>query len=178
MDTLFTIAVPRLAADDARWIEQFRAVHDRAAAAPVPPHFTLLFGCDAVPEAGYVTHVEAVVARHRAFRFACRHAMVFPGPADSYVYLVPDEGLSALARLRDDLSNGVMEPHVRRDLPFIPHITIASGQAPQRAHALCRELNASGLAVAGRVDALAVGALRAGVFVERAIVPLCGDCDA
>src|SRR6202008_3532075 len=71
MRKLYTVAFPRLNDADARFIPGIRARHDRQARM-LGPHFTLLFGCDAVDEATYIEHVRAVAASTAAVRFECR----------------------------------------------------------------------------------------------------------
>ena len=155
--TLFTLAYPGLSADDQTRLEAFRRDHDPNCSV-VRAHFTMVFGCNAVAEGAYLDHVRQVCRQGRPIQFTCRFAML--GADDeaerAYVFLVPDEGFSGIARLHAALYRGVLRERLRLDLPYIPHITL--GASPDRASAKqwCDDLNESGLEIHGAINTLAV----------------------
>jgi hypothetical protein len=157
---LFTLAYPALGAADARLIESFRRRHDLRYG-NVEAHFTMVFGCAAIPRPAYLGHVEAVSRGRAALQFTCRYAMLSAGHDDdcAYVCLVPDEGYSALSLLHDALYQGALGPHLRLEIPYVPHITIGMEQDRRVAKDLCTALNGAGIVVQGRVEALTVAAL-------------------
>lgn len=167
MRTLYTIAPLVIADADRAVIDAFRTRHDPQAAI-VEPHFTLVFACAALAEDDYLAHVRAVAAASPPIGFSCRYAMLGAddGNADGYVFLVPDEGHAALSHLHDRLYAGLLAPVLRLELPFTPHVTIGRLRERAQAKALCDELNAGALRIDGRVDALVVGTVEAGRFVE------------
>lgn len=176
-ERLYAIAPLAIAPHDRAFVDEFRARHDPQASL-VEPHFTLVFGCSAVPQGDFLAHVRAIAREARPIDFACRYAMLGTDvdTADGYVFLVPDAGHAALSRLHDRLYTGPLAPYLRLDQPFTPHVTL--GRCPARAQAkrLCDELNAGALQVAGRVEALQVGRVANGRFevVERfALEPWC-----
>lgn len=173
MRPLHTLAPLAISPADRAFLDDFRARHDPHAGV-VEPHFTLVFACAAVAADDYLAHVGAVAAACASIAFSCRYAMLGADEqrADGYVFLVPDEGHGALSRLHDRLYTGPLAPHLRLDLPFTPHVTI--GRCAERAHAkrLCDELNARPLRIDGRVEALAVGGVEGGRFVECTRFPL------
>jgi 2'-5' RNA ligase len=73
-----------------------------------------------------------------------------------YVFLVPDEGFSDLALLHDALYTRVLVPHLRLDLPYVPHVGIATLKDSRRCKELADELNAKRLRIGGRVDEISV----------------------
>ncbi|MDH3207790.1 MAG: 2'-5' RNA ligase family protein [Gemmatimonadota bacterium] len=161
--TLYTLGYPELSQPDAEFIEAFRREHDLPYRDVVAAHFTLLFGCGDVALSDYTSHVEQVAAGFPPVSFNCRYAMLGSGAdADrdtAYVFLVPDEGYAALSLLHDALYRGLMEPFLRLDVPFIPHITIGTLRDRAEAKSLCDELNERGLSIQGRVANLTVGEL-------------------
>ncbi len=169
---LFTLAYPTWSAADSERIEAFRLRHDPNFA-QVRAHFTMVFGCEAVPEPAYVEHVREVCRSAHPFTFRCRYALL--GADDeverAYVFLVPDEGFSAVARLHDALYRGVLGERLRLDLPYIPHLTIGASADRAQAKRWCDELNAEGLDVGGTVDAVTV-TVRDGSMLELATVKL------
>jgi 2'-5' RNA ligase len=162
--TLYTLAYPMFSEADMSFIEHFRQEHDARHRDVVAPHVTLAFGCNAVAEVEYLPHVEAVAQGNLSINFSCRYAMLGADDQDqiAYVFLVPDEGYSKLSLLHDRLYTGTLSPHLRLDVPFIPHITIGSLADRPAAKQLCDELNERGVGMIGSVNALTVAALENG----------------
>ena len=79
--------------------------------------------------------------------------------AASHVFLVPDEGSSAVVALHSSLNSGPLAPIARPDIPFTPHVTVAALEDPEQAAAVADELNARGVAIAGTIFAIDVLAL-------------------
>lgn len=161
--TLCTLAYPVLSREDAQRIESFRREHDPHCDV-VDAHFTMVFGCSAVPEEAYVAHIEALSGSSQPVRFTCRYAML--GADDearrAYVFLVPDEGYSGLSRLHDALYGGPLAECLRLDIPFVPHITIGASDDRAAAKRLCDDLNRRGLFIDGVINALTVATLEEG----------------
>jgi 2'-5' RNA ligase len=153
--TLLVIAYPDLSPDDRARIEQIRAEnHPRAAV--INAHFTLVFPTTLLSIDACAREISEVTRGVESISFVLRCAIPFPdteaGATD--VFLVPDEGFAALARLADLLYRGALAPVRRRDLPMIPHLTVARFGNPHDAAALADELNATDLAIQGRISAI------------------------
>lgn len=176
MSTLFTLAYPALGESDRAFVERFRGMHDLRHRNAVAPHFTLVFGCGTVAEGEYMQHVAEVAARTSAIRFSCRYAMLGADDQDetAYVFLVPDAGYSKLSLLHDQLYRGPLEPHLRLDIPYIPHITIGTLTERHHARELCDKLNRRGVHIDGHIASLSVSALENGKIHDRACFPLRG----
>lgn len=43
------------------------------------------------------------------------------------MFVVPDEGREPIVRLHHELYAGVLRPHLREDVGYVPHVTIAAG---------------------------------------------------
>jgi 2'-5' RNA ligase len=170
---LYTIACPQVDASAKAFIDGLRRQHDPQVDT-VAPHFTLVFGCTALPQADYLAHVAAVASHVRPIHFHCRHATLHAGGPDgmAHVFLVPDEGHSAIALLHDRLYTGVLAAHLRLDIPYVPHITVAATRDVAAAKALCDALNERGIDIAGQLQHLTVGALRHGRLQAIAQPPL------
>jgi len=171
MRKLYTVAFPSLSETDARFIAGIRAKHDRQVSV-LGPHFTLLYGCDRVDEAGYVDHVRAIAASTMAFQFACLETEPDQDEGRGVVYLVPELGRMDLVTLHDQLYTGPMAPYLRKGKRFVAHITLGHAGDLDEAAALCDELNADGVDIAGSIDALVVGCVEHGRFVELARIAL------
>jgi hypothetical protein len=68
--------------------------------------------------------------------------------------------------MHDRLYTGMLSEHLRLDLEYTPHMTIGISSIRQEAKALCDNLNAQGLSIAGRIETLTVAAL-AGDTIEN-----------
>jgi hypothetical protein len=171
MRKLYTVAFPSLSETDARFIAEIRARHDRQVTV-LGPHFTLLYGCDRVDESTYVDHVRAVAASTMAFQFACLETEPDEDEGRGYVYLVPELGRMDIITLHDQLYAGPMAPFLRKNKRFVAHMTIGHAVNLDEAASLCDELNVDGVDIAGSIDALVVGTLELGRFVELARIAL------
>jgi len=153
--TMLVVAYPELSEADRTRIEQVREQnHSRAAA--ISAHFTLVFPTTLLSLDAFVSEVVACARGIEQISFVLRCAIPFPdaeaGATD--VFLVPEEGFAALARLAGQLYRGALAPARRHDLPMIPHLTVARFTNPYDALALAEEINATGLAISGRISAL------------------------
>jgi 2'-5' RNA ligase len=176
MPPLYTLAYPLLSQADKAFIDSYRSEHDAAFRDVVAPHFTMLFGCNQIAESQYKEHVRSVAARSKPVSFVCRYAMVCNdvSNANFYVFLVPDEGNGALSLLHDELYRGPLAPFLRLDVPYVPHIAVATSQDSQHIKNLCDSLNSRGLCIAGTVDALTMSSLIDGKIRDDHVLPLLG----
>ncbi len=160
---LYTVAYIDVSPSAGALISDFRVEHDPHVNV-VGPHFTMVFGCKAVPEAEYNAHIAVVARSTKQIRFHCRYAMLGADDIDetAYVFLVPDEGNSSISLLHDRLYTGPLAEHLRLEFPYIPHITVASTQDWKLAKSLCDRLNSAGVDVQGTLRALTVGVLKDG----------------
>jgi 2'-5' RNA ligase len=69
-----------------------------------------------------------VTTRHAPITFVIRSTIAVPDVVHggAHVFAVPNEGRDQIARLHDELYAGVLQPHLREDTAFVPHITIAA----------------------------------------------------
>lgn len=158
---LYTLAYPTISTEDERSIEAFRGCHDLPYVDVVKAHFTLVFGVDAIEYDCFRRHVEGVASTCSSIEFRCRYAMLVKDHEQEiyHIFLIPDEGNSEILRIHDKLYQGPLKPHLRLDIPFIPHITIATLTDPADAKQLCNELNENGVSIAGSIDRLTISLL-------------------
>ena len=79
-----------------------------------------------------------------------------PRSDDCQLFLVPDEGFSELALLHDALYTGVLASKLTLEIPYVPHIGIATLEDPTRCKELADALNGQGLNIAGTIDEISV----------------------
>ena len=103
-------------------IEAFRRRHDPMAAF-IPAHVTLVFPFPAsLSRLQLETHVRRVVGRWPPVPVTFRAVRM---QANEFVFLMASRGAAALTEMHDRLYTRSFAPHLRRDLAYEPHITIA-----------------------------------------------------
>lgn len=117
----FAVAwLPRF--DGIERIEAFRRRHDPAASL-IPAHLSLVFPFGTSHTRLQVeTHVRRVVSRWPPIPVVFRHLRMH---ANEFVFLSAARGAAAICALHDRLYTRSFLPHLRRDLPYEPHITLA-----------------------------------------------------
>jgi 2'-5' RNA ligase len=146
------VAIPLFDADDRNWIESIRAKHDPEAKR-IAAHFTLVFPA-VLPLRATESHVTRVAHATEPIRFVLRRATVAPDAVGSggHVFLIPEDGRDAIAGLHERLYEGALQPHLRRNTSFTPHISVAAGTSLEPLHMLAGELNAKNLSIRGSIS--------------------------
>ena len=156
--SLLALCYPKLAPEDQRFIAEFRARYDLPYRDVVQPHFTMVFQVRDLAEPVFSERVARVAANSAAIRFVCRYAMLHSDASsdDYYVFLVPDEGFSGFARLHDALYTEALASKLRLDIPYVPHIGVATLKEAAHCKRLADELNDGHLAIEGTVENISV----------------------
>jgi 2'-5' RNA ligase len=156
--SLLALCYPKLSPEDQRFVDEFRDRHDHAYRNVVKPHFTMVFQVHDVSATVFTEHVERVADASSSIRFVCRYAMLHNDVSsdDFYVFLVPDEGFSELALLHDALYSNVLRSKLRLDVPYVPHIAIATLKEAPRGKELADDLNRGRLSIGGEIKAISV----------------------
>lgn len=103
-------------------IEAFRARHDPMARL-IPAHLTLVFPFPtSLTRLQVETHARRVVSRFPAIPVSFK--AVRPC-ASEFLFLMASRGAASVTELHDRLYTRALAPHLRRDLEYQPHITLA-----------------------------------------------------
>ena len=156
---LYSLCYPTLSIEDDALIQSFRENYDLPFIDVASHHFTIAFGLSEIDSGDYINHVRRIAENTKRIRFSCRYAMPCNNDFnDNYhVFLVPDEGFSEIALLHDKIYTGLLEAYLRLDIPYIPHITVATTPDSQKVKMLCAELNATDLEIAGSLEGITIG---------------------
>lgn len=159
----FVLAYPRLSPADHTWIEAYRAAHEPRFDRLPPAHFTLVFGVDDMAEDKFVEEIERRLAGASKIAFELTAATVNHDHTGERfnLFLVPKQGHAEIIELHDALYAGALARHLRRDIDYIPHITIGGGEGPD-CQRQADALNASGVALRGTLDAVDIVRYEAG----------------
>jgi 2'-5' RNA ligase len=139
---LAVVAYPKLDEADRVRIESFRTTHDPQAAR-LAAHFTFVF-----PVVADLIELEdeiALVAKSTppiSFTIRAARAVRDALTTESHVFLIPEEGSADITMLHDRLYSGVLRPHLRSDIRFVPHLTVAAVSSLEAAETLAKDLDA------------------------------------
>ncbi|PYQ06206.1 MAG: hypothetical protein DMF82_06935 [Acidobacteria bacterium] len=154
MTKLAVVAYPLLGDVDRQWIDSTRIKHDPQVRL-IAAHFTLVFPVDFDADAA-TAHVRSVVGAAAPISFVIKHARAVrdqPG-AGGHVFLVPDDGYPELVALHDRLYDGPFRQYLRREVPYVPHITVAAHAVFERCVAIAQELLADARFPEGRIESI------------------------
>jgi 2'-5' RNA ligase len=106
---------------DIRRINQFRRKYDPQVEL-IEPHITVVFPVsESIGEDNLVHHFESVLGNWQGFPI---HILECQISSDDYVFLLIKEGNADIIRLHDELYTGVLAGYLRKDIPFVPHLTL------------------------------------------------------
>jgi 2'-5' RNA ligase len=139
-------------------IEEFRRRHDPAAPF-IAAHLSLVFPFPSAHSPLQLeTHVQRVVSRWPPVAVSFRRVRMH---ANEFLFLMAAHGAASVTALHDKLYTRSFQPHLRRELPYEPHITIARHPDLARLEAAREEaeeaLGGEFAAVMREVTLLAVG---------------------
>ena len=155
MARIAVVSYPALDSAALHWIESIRSQHDPQAAR-IPPHFTLVFPVDAPLDV--TGEIARVTTRHAPITFVIRSTIAMPDVVHggAHVFAVPTEGRDQIARLHAELYSGVLRPHLREDIAFVPHITIAAHEDVGWCEAYAERLSGTLQPVRGVIESVTV----------------------
>ena len=117
-------------------VEALRARHDPAAR-HIPAHVSLVFPFGtALTPLQLETHVRRIASGWPTIPVTFRAVRPY---ANEFVFLMAARGAESIAGLHDRLYTRSFLPHLRRDLPYEPHITIARDASLPRLEAALAE---------------------------------------
>jgi 2'-5' RNA ligase len=152
------LAYPNIDPNDRELIYDFRRLHDAKYVDVVDVHWTVIFpgSTKEFDLSALHDHISSVASNVSPIEFICRYALVYDDDSndDYYIFLVPDEGFSQISLLHDALYSGMMRPYLRLDIPYVPHIGIATSTDKDHLYRLATEWNSRGKAIRGRIDSL------------------------
>lgn len=157
MLSLQVIAYPQLNDADVQRIQDCRRLHNRLYHV-IAPHFTLVFAVNDISREDFIAEVKKQLQGATAIYFTIRCAIVVPDAISGWydAMLVPDEGFSVIQQLHDRLYSGLLAPHLRLDIPYIPHMSIADKADAQEVKQICDEWNNINCEIKGRISELEI----------------------
>jgi hypothetical protein len=155
---LLVLAYPQIEKKDYDWIQSVRAKHDQRYFHIVEPHFTIVFPVLNVEEDEFIRHIKKVTKQFKEFYFVLRCAQIVKDSFSDYTdgFLIPEEGYRIFVKLHDALYTDILEQNLRLDIPFIPHVGIASNIDPRICKSIADDINNTGIEIIGAVSRVSV----------------------
>ncbi len=150
-------AYPSMSPADNNWIQNIRKVHDEQFTL-IEPHFTIVFPTSKLSGTEMLKHVESLDLDTKPFSFSLSKAVTEENTFQKsfQIHLVADEPIPELVKLHDVLYLGGLESEHRKDLLYVPHITIAGSKDQNTMQKLASELNDSRFDIAGSINEITV----------------------
>jgi len=102
-------------------INQFRRKHDPQFEL-IEPHITLMFPVqESVGEEKLVFHLASVLRNWHSFPIHLQGCQI---SSDDHLFLLIQDGKIDTIRLHDEIYTGILADYWRKDIPFIPHLTL------------------------------------------------------
>jgi hypothetical protein len=146
---LLAITYPTIAATHYQWIQKIRRQHDTRYYHVVDPHFTLIFPTFDLEPLLLREHVRSQSQGQASIAISLCCAIVVKDQLSDYTqtFLVPDQGFGALVKLHDKLYTGILADQLRLDIPYIPHIGVATSLDSTLCKAVADEINSRNLTI-------------------------------
>lgn len=153
---LAAICIPRFPEAAASWLQWLRSKYDAKYVRLVPPHVTLVFPTDLLPEARFVAHVVSCSrgANGGTVGFTSAREFADMSANTHLVYLLPSFGAELFVRLHEKLYSGPLGPLSRAGVEYVPHITLGRFASADAAAAVAAEINGASRPIAGEVEAV------------------------
>jgi len=151
------LAYPLLSQTDYELIQDFRREHDSQFII-AGPHFTFVFPLDGMPPNDFLKEIKNRATGTTKIQFDLRCVVVSKDAFSKRynLFLVPEEGYSKIIRLHDQLYGGILFPHLRHDIDFIPHITIGHSDDPVLCKKMAADWNRKDFSITGIISSLQV----------------------
>jgi hypothetical protein len=155
---LLVVSYPSISDNDRQWIQDIRKQHDTLYYDVVAPHFTLVFPTFDVDRQFFSEHIRCEARGQRPIAIELRSAIVVKDVLSDYThtFLVPDQGFGEIVKLHDRFYSGLLADKLRLDIPYIPHIGVATSLDPMVCKRVADEINGQDLRISGSLRILDV----------------------
>ncbi len=158
---LAAIGYPELSQPDFEWIQTIRAQYDVDDYNLIKPHFTFVFPYSDIEKKNFLRHMDKCVGGIKSIRFIINRVIINADVSGRkwYLFLIPEDGYNEIVNLHDTLYTGLLSGKLRRDIPYIPHITTGVFNGEQECDKVSDKLNREKLSIKGQISAIDVVSL-------------------
>jgi 2'-5' RNA ligase len=155
--SLLLLAFPIFNANDYDWIQSYRKENDELYFNVVKPHFTIVFPVEDKSQKEFVEEVESQINHLKKIPFELTTAEAHKDLLSDYYYefLLPKKGYREIVAMHDQLYTNSFRAH-RKDIPYIPHITIGNSREKTKCENAVIELNHTSFSISGLISELSI----------------------
>ena len=152
--SLIVISCPKINKKDFEWIQSIRKKHDELYFDIIEPHFTFVFPTKSTLEKQLISHVKDILNKQSEIKFNLGETIINKDAFNSYyhLFLIPNKGSDEIIKLHDLLYTKILEPELRKDIPFIPHLGIANNKNKNECLKLKKELSKNKISINGKIN--------------------------
>lgn len=151
------VAYPKLAKKDFNWIQSIRADHDELYYNVIDPHYTIVFPIfNQINEKDLILHVREKAKTFKPINFTLNKTILNKDAFNEYWHglVIPEKGYDDIVRLHDEIYAGLLKPELRFDIPYIPHIGIASSKDKDKIQKVVEGFNQQNINIQGTINTL------------------------
>jgi len=148
---------PKIDSVDYDFIQNIRLEHDKQYSM-ADPHFTVVFPTQEPTESWLINHTTEKFKNIKMFSLLLTKATVQHNQFSNQfeVFLLPDEIDRNIARLHDLLYEGELASELRTDIPYVPHITVASNDSRDEMEKLATSISQKSLSIECIIDEVTI----------------------
>jgi 2'-5' RNA ligase len=170
---LVVITYPKLSSGDRAHIDALRAEHDPHRVNMVGPHLTLVYPTAVLEADALSQHTRSCAKGFAPITLHLDRVEVVEDDSASnfHTFLVPSVGCEQVVALHDALYRGPLDTELRRDVAYVPHVTVGTGsRAPMMV--LAEELEGDGIVIEMRLTELTVASYDGAKVLDLITIPL------
>jgi 2'-5' RNA ligase len=137
------------------WLEKTRLRFDPKAEL-VPPHVTVVFPTVKLSEEEMASEALSLLVESKSFTMSFSEVRIVNEEESGLVslFLIVDNGFEEVVELHRRLYSGRLAGELRREKPYLPHVTLGTGLSRGIAEACVAELKSEDIRFSVKVDSL------------------------
>ena len=162
------LAYPLISETDFNWLQAYRMENDELFYGKVAPHFTIVFPVSNMTQKQFVNEIEKQLDGISKINFEINSAITHKDNFSDYYFqfLIPAKGYEEIVRFHDKLYSDNLLLNWKRDVEYIPHITIGDSTDENKCSSETGRLNTSGLSVSGQIKNLTAAKYEYGIVTN------------
>jgi len=162
------LAYPSISEADFNWLQAYRAENDELFYGKLAPHFTIVFPLTNMTQEQFITEIAKQLSGVKKIDFELNAASTHKDEFSEYYFqfLIPGKGYDDIVKFHDKLYSGNLLLNWRRDIEYIPHITIGNSRDETKCRSETDRLNELNLSISGQIQNLTVAKYEDGIVTN------------
>jgi len=148
---------PKIDSVDYDFIQNIRLEHDKQYSM-ADPHFTVVFPMQQPTGPWLINHTRDKLRSVKKFSLLLTKAVVYHNQFSNQfeIFLLSDESDDNMIKMHDMLYEGELASELRSDIPYVPHVTIASNESREEMDKLAASINQKDLSIECAVEEVTI----------------------